>query len=143
MPRCPPICTANDVTGSGLRAASTGTTQRGRRCGTIRRTRQGHRTDPGPRTSIGDGEVSHKQTDSQTRSNELTTEFVRHDRAQNSTGTSEPDRVRVIREGVASYLPDIDPEETAEWLEAFAGLRGGSGPAGGPFLMLPWCERRG
>ena len=26
------------------------------------------------------------------------------------------DRVRVIREGVASYLPDIDPEETTEWL---------------------------
>jgi pyruvate dehydrogenase E1 component len=28
-------------------------------------------------------------------------------------------RVRVIREGVASYLPDIDPEETSEWLESF------------------------
>ena len=28
-------------------------------------------------------------------------------------------RVRVIREGVASYLPDIDPDETAEWLESF------------------------
>jgi pyruvate dehydrogenase E1 component len=42
----------------------------------------------------------------------LTTEFVRHDLAKNPTGASEPDRVRVIREGVASYLPDIDPEET-------------------------------
>ncbi|MGP2443148.1 hypothetical protein, partial [Streptomyces sp. JW3] len=29
------------------------------------------------------------------------------------------ERVRVIREGVASYLPDIDPEETSEWLESF------------------------
>lgn len=27
-------------------------------------------------------------------------------------------RVRVIREGVASYLPDIDPDETTEWLES-------------------------
>ena len=50
----------------------------------------------------------------------LTTEFVRQDLAQNSSSTAEPDRVRVIREGVASYLPDIDPEETgvAEALDA-------------------------
>ncbi|HEX2289462.1 MAG TPA: hypothetical protein VHH53_04545, partial [Pseudonocardiaceae bacterium] len=36
-------------------------------------------------------------------------------------------RVRVIRDGVAAHLPDIDPEETAEWLEAFdsAVLSGG------------------
>ena len=47
----------------------------------------------------------------------MTTEFVRHDLAQNSGTTAEPDRVRVIREGVASYLPDIDPDETGEWLE--------------------------
>src|ERR1700739_1129793 len=141
MPRCPPICTANDVTGSRLGAASTGTTQRGRRCGTIRRTRQGHRTDPGPRTSIGDGEISHKQTDRQTRSSELTTEFVRHDLAQNSTGASEPDRVRVIREGVASYLPDIDPEETAEWLESFDELLDRSGPSRARYLMLRLLER--
>jgi pyruvate dehydrogenase E1 component len=31
------------------------------------------------------------------------------DLAQNSPASAEPDRVRVIREGVASYLPDIDP----------------------------------
>src|ERR1700756_906730 len=141
MPRCPPICTANDVTGSGLRAASPGTTQRGRRCGTIRRTRQGHRTDPGPRTSIGDGEISQKQTTRQTRSSELTTEFVRHDLAQNPTGASEPDRVRVIREGVASYLPDIDPEETAEWLESFDELLERSGPSRARYLMLRLLER--
>ena len=49
----------------------------------------------------------------------MTTEFVREDLDQNSSTTAEPDRVRVIRDGVASYLPDIDPEETAEWLESF------------------------
>ena len=49
----------------------------------------------------------------------MTTEFARQDLAQNSGTTGEPDRVRVIREGVASYLPDIDSEETAEWMESF------------------------
>jgi pyruvate dehydrogenase E1 component len=63
------------------------------------------------------------------RSSELTTEFVRHDLAKIPTGAGEPDRVRVIREGVASYLPDIDPEETAEWLESFDELLERSGPS--------------
>ena len=49
----------------------------------------------------------------------MTTEFARQDLAQNSGTAAEPDRVRVIREGVASYLPDIDPDETTEWLESF------------------------
>ena len=44
-----------------------------------------------------------------TEERKLTTEYVRHDLAQNSGTAAEPDRVRVIREGVASYLPDIDP----------------------------------
>ncbi len=43
----------------------------------------------------------------------MTTEFVRQDLAHNVGTAAEPDRVRVIREGVASYLPDIDPDETA------------------------------
>lgn len=60
----------------------------------------------------------------------LTTEFARHDLAQNSNSPTESDRVRVIREGVASYLPDIDGEETAEWLESFDELLSRSGPAG-------------
>ncbi|MDT7736067.1 MAG: pyruvate dehydrogenase component, partial [Mycobacterium sp.] len=73
----------------------------------------------------------------------MTTEFVRHDLAKNPTGTSEPDRVRVIREGVASYLPDIDPEETAEWLESFDQLLERSGPARARYLMLRLLERAG
>ena len=73
----------------------------------------------------------------------MTTEFVRQDLAQNSSSTAEPDRVRVIREGVASYLPDIDPEETGEWLESFDGLLERSGPARARYLMLRLLERAG
>jgi pyruvate dehydrogenase E1 component len=73
----------------------------------------------------------------------LTTEFVRQDLAQNSSSTAEPDRVRVIREGVASYLPDIDPEETGEWLESFDDLLERSGPARARYLMLRLLERAG
>ncbi|NLU82833.1 pyruvate dehydrogenase (acetyl-transferring), homodimeric type [Rhodococcus sp. HNM0569] len=52
-------------------------------------------------------------------------------------------RVRVIREGVASYLPDIDPDETDEWLESFDGLLDRSGPARARYLMLRMLERAG
>lgn len=71
----------------------------------------------------------------------MTTEFVRQDLAQNSSSTAEPDRVRVIREGVASYLPDIDPEETGEWLESFDDLLDRSGPTRARYLMLRLLER--
>lgn len=63
----------------------------------------------------------------------MTTEFARQDLAGNSSVPSpseNPERVRVIREGVASYLPDIDPDETGEWLESFDGLLARSEPAG-------------
>ena len=52
-----------------------------------------------------------------------------------------PARVRVIRDGVAAHLPDIDSEETAEWLEAFdsAVLSGGKQRA--RYLMLKMLER--
>lgn len=73
----------------------------------------------------------------------MTTEFARQDLAQNSGTASEPDRVRVIREGVASYLPDIDPEETSEWLESFDALLERSGPARARYLMLRLLERSG
>ncbi len=49
----------------------------------------------------------------------MTAQFERQDRSQSS---GSPERVRVIREGVASYLPDIDPDETSEWLESFDDL---------------------
>ena len=69
----------------------------------------------------------------------MTTEFNRDNKAR----TSEHDRVRVIREGVASYLPDIDPDETGEWLESFDDMVGRSGPARARYLMLRLLERAG
>src|SRR5271165_4126784 len=50
---------------------------------------------------------------------------------------------RVIREGVASYLPDIDPEETGEWLESFDDLLARSGPSRARYMMLRLLERAG
>ena len=73
----------------------------------------------------------------------MTTEFARRDLAQTSMSPNESDRVRVIREGVASYLPDIDPEETAEWLESFDDLLARSGQARARYLMLRLLERAG
>ena len=73
----------------------------------------------------------------------MTTEFVRQDLAQNSSTAPEHDRVRVIREGVASYLPDIDPDETGEWLESFDQLLERSGPARARYLLLRLLERSG
>ncbi|AKC38706.1 pyruvate dehydrogenase (acetyl-transferring), homodimeric type [Mycolicibacterium phlei] len=74
----------------------------------------------------------------------MTTEFARQDLAGNSSAASPSEntgRVRVIREGVASYLPDIDPDETTEWLESFDGLLARSGPARARYLMLRLLER--
>ena len=73
----------------------------------------------------------------------MTTEFARQDLAQNSGTAAEPDRVRVIREGVASYLPDIDPDETTEWMESFDQLLERQGPARARYLMLRLLERAG
>ncbi|WP_280428450.1 pyruvate dehydrogenase (acetyl-transferring), homodimeric type [Nocardia brasiliensis] len=59
-------------------------------------------------------------------------------------GSSAPaGRVRVIREGVASYLPDIDPEETSEWLESFDEMLDREGPGRARYLMLRLLERAG
>ena len=73
----------------------------------------------------------------------MTTQYARPDRSQSSGGPRESDRVRVIRDGVASYLPDIDPDETSEWLESFDDLLSRSGPARARYLMLRLLERAG
>ena len=73
----------------------------------------------------------------------MTSQIARHNTTRNSGGASESDRVRVIRDGVASYLPDIDPDETAEWLESFDTLLSRSGPARARYLMLRMLERAG
>ncbi|MGH3995741.1 MAG: pyruvate dehydrogenase (acetyl-transferring), homodimeric type, partial [Pseudonocardiaceae bacterium] len=51
------------------------------------------------------------------------------------------DRVRVIRDGMAAHLPDIDPEETAEWLESFDAAVDAGGQQRARYLMLRLLER--
>ncbi|WP_223198584.1 pyruvate dehydrogenase (acetyl-transferring), homodimeric type [Solihabitans fulvus] len=64
--------------------------------------------------------------------------------APQNNGTSAagtPERVRVIRDGLAAHLPDIDPEETSEWLESFDEVLKGAGQQRARYLMLRLLER--
>jgi len=54
---------------------------------------------------------------------------------------AEPARVRVIRDGLAAHLPDIDPEETAEWLDSFDDALARGGRQRARYLMLRILER--
>ncbi len=56
-------------------------------------------------------------------------------------GRKTPERVRVIRDGLASHLPDIDPEETTEWLESFDSMLAAGGQQRARYLMLRLLER--
>ena len=47
-----------------------------------------------------------------------------------------PRRVHVIRDGLAAHLPDIDPEETAEWLDSFDAVLDAAGQQRARYLML-------
>ena len=47
----------------------------------------------------------------------------------------------LIRDGVASYLKDSDPEETQEWMDSLDGLLEAAGPERGRYLMLRLLER--
>ncbi|HEU5471396.1 MAG TPA: pyruvate dehydrogenase (acetyl-transferring), homodimeric type [Actinophytocola sp.] len=58
-----------------------------------------------------------------------------------SSSASGPERVRVIRDGLAAYLPDIDPDETAEWLESFDQMVRNGGQQRARYLMLRLLER--
>jgi len=51
------------------------------------------------------------------------------------------ERVRVIRDGLAAYLPDIDPEETGEWLDSFDAVLDAAGQQRARYLMLRLLER--
>ena len=46
-----------------------------------------------------------------------------------------------LREGVASYLHDADPEETQEWMDSLDGLLEESDPERARYLMLRLIER--
>ncbi|MFT3715552.1 MAG: pyruvate dehydrogenase (acetyl-transferring), homodimeric type [Gordonia sp. (in: high G+C Gram-positive bacteria)] len=63
------------------------------------------------------------------------------DQSDVKTGLTSSNRVRVIREGVASYLQDSDPGETEEWLESFDSLLENAGPDRARYLMLRMLER--
>src|SRR5699024_5212186 len=54
---------------------------------------------------------------------------------------SAPTNVPVLREGVASYLADSDPEETQEWMDSLDGLLAEAGPERARYLMLRLLER--
>ncbi|MBP2369928.1 pyruvate dehydrogenase (acetyl-transferring), homodimeric type [Pseudonocardia parietis] len=61
--------------------------------------------------------------------------------AQSSKAGDEPRRVNIIRNGLASHLPDIDPEETAEWLESFDAVLDNAGQQRARYLMLTMLQR--
>ncbi|MDQ3787645.1 MAG: pyruvate dehydrogenase (acetyl-transferring), homodimeric type, partial [Actinomycetota bacterium] len=61
---------------------------------------------------------------------------------QNSENSrKQPERVRVIRDGLAAHLPDIDPDETSEWLESFDAMLASGGQQRARYLMLRLLER--
>jgi pyruvate dehydrogenase E1 component len=61
---------------------------------------------------------------------------------QNSTSSdAAPRRVHVIRDGLAAHLPDIDPEETAEWLDSFDAVLDAAGQQRARYLMLRLLQR--
>jgi len=54
-----------------------------------------------------------------------------------------PERHRVIRDGIAAQIPDIDPEETGEWLESFDSLVDAAGQQRARYVMLRLLARAG
>lgn len=58
-------------------------------------------------------------------------------------GANSPQRVRVIRNGMVTQLPDIDPEETDEWLESFDSALSAAGKQRARYLMLRLLQRAG
>ena len=57
------------------------------------------------------------------------------------TGQSGPGRPPVIHEGLPTQLPDIDPDETAEWIDSFDGLVEQRGRERARYVMLRLLER--
>ena len=57
------------------------------------------------------------------------------------TQEAQPRRVHVIRDGLAAHLPDIDPEETAEWLDSFDAVLDAAGQPRARYLMLRMLQR--
>jgi pyruvate dehydrogenase E1 component len=60
---------------------------------------------------------------------------------QSNTSSTGTPRVHVIRDGLAAHLPDVDPEETSEWLESFDSVLKDGGQQRARYLMLRLLER--
>src|ERR1051326_5036382 len=52
-----------------------------------------------------------------------------------------PERFSVITDGIPSQLPDVDPDETREWLESLDTVINMSGRTRARYLMLKLLER--
>lgn len=61
--------------------------------------------------------------------------------AEENNSAYDASNFALIRDGVASYLADSDPEETQEWMESLDGLLESAGPDRGRYLMLRLLER--
>jgi pyruvate dehydrogenase E1 component len=57
------------------------------------------------------------------------------------TGLVTRDRYSIITDGIPSQVPDIDPEETREWIESFDDAVDSEGRQRARFLMLKLLER--
>jgi pyruvate dehydrogenase E1 component len=55
--------------------------------------------------------------------------------------TTQRQRYSVINDGLAASLPDIDPDETREWLESFDSVTAARGRGRARYLMLRLLER--
>ena len=61
--------------------------------------------------------------------------------ARAKTASEVDTNILSLREGVASYLHDADPEETQEWMDSLDGLLEESDPERARYLMLRLIER--
>lgn len=61
--------------------------------------------------------------------------------AEENNSAYDSSNFALIRDGVASYLADSDPEETQEWMDSLDGLLESAGPDRGRYLMLRLLER--
>lgn len=61
--------------------------------------------------------------------------------AEENNSAYDASNFALIRDGVASYLADSDPEETQEWMDSLDGLLESAGPDRGRYLMLRLLER--
>ena len=61
--------------------------------------------------------------------------------ARVKAGSQVDSNILSLREGVASYLHDADPEETQEWMDSLDGLLDSSDPERARYLMLRLIER--